>query len=134
MQLEFHHLGLACRDMAEEQARLTLLGYQAAGPIHFDAKLGVKVQFLEGPGPRLELVEQLPGSTVLEPWLAKGHKIYHMAYFVAELGGAIDYLRAGGAKVMVRPTPAVAFNLALVSFVLLANRLLVELIQKPPTE
>lgn len=134
MRLEFHHLGLACRDMAKEEARLAVLHYRAASPTYSDAGLGVKVRFLEGPGPRLELVEQLPGSVLLEPWLAQGHKIYHMAYFVSQLESAIDYFRAEGAKVLVKSTPAVAFDLAPISFLLLPNRLLVEFIEKPLPE
>jgi hypothetical protein len=84
-----------------------------------------------GPGPRLELLVALPGSTVLEPWLRKGVKYYHEAFFVPDLGRGIDELCANGGKVVVEPVPAVAFDNREIAFVMLPNVTLVELVQAP---
>ena len=45
--------------------------------------------FVEGLGPRLELLAPLEGSTVLDPWLRGGSRMYHLAYEVADLDAAV---------------------------------------------
>lgn len=128
---DFHHLGLACRDFAKERRSLELLGYESESPVYDDRTLGIRCSFLsKARAPRLELVAPLPGSTVLDPWLEKGTKLYHMAFFTAALTAEIERLRAEGAKIMVPPTPAVAFGGKRVSFVMLPNLLLGEFIEQ----
>lgn len=127
--LQFHHLGLACRNTAKELEHLSTLGYSKSSAVITDIGLGVEIQFCEGSGPRIELVAPLPGSTVLDSWLAQGQKIYHMAYEVADLDETIRLFQGKRSKMIVAPTPAVAFGLRKVSFVMMPNSLLVELIQ-----
>jgi methylmalonyl-CoA/ethylmalonyl-CoA epimerase len=132
--LEFHHLGLACRTFAAEQKALESVGYQMEGPLYDDPGLGIQCRFLISPeakeAPRLELIVALPGSTVLDPWLQQGIKIYHMAFQTADLNQEIERLKASRAKVIIPPTPAVAFGGKRVSFVMLPNLLLSEFIEK----
>ena len=66
----------------------------------------------------------------MSPWLKSGVKMYHMAYEVAALDIAISNLGEGGAKLLVPPVPAVAFAGRRISFLMLPNMLLVELIEK----
>ena len=99
--------------------------------ISVDERQGIRGRFIVGPGPRLELLVALPGSTVLEPWLRKGVKYYHEAFFVPDLGRGIDELCANGGKVVVEPVPAVAFDNREIAFVMLPNVTLVELVQAP---
>ena len=128
--LAFHHVGVACADIGIEAARLSPLGYVAEGLEFTDAKQGVRGVFLTGQAPRLELLESLAGAEngVLTPWLAQEIKLYHLAYETRSLTRAIDRLRGECAKLIVPPVAAVAFNGREIAFLMLRNRMLVELI------
>ena len=128
--LAFHHVGVACTDIAAEAAHFATLGYVAEGDSFEDAVQGIRGMFLAGQSPRVELLEPLrvdaPG--VLTPWLAQRVKLYHLAYVAPDLSEAIAGLRSQRGKLVVSPVPAVAFGGRNIAFVMLANRLLVELI------
>jgi len=127
----FHHIGLACRDIVAEEAVLSLISYQRNGPVYDDPVLGIRCCFLTTPvtgAPCLELVEPLPGSSVLEPWLAQGVKMYHAAFMTSDLSATLLDIKAQRGRVLVAPTPAVAFGYRPVSFVMLPNMILIELI------
>jgi methylmalonyl-CoA/ethylmalonyl-CoA epimerase len=87
----------------------------------------VKGQFLIGAGPRLELLEPLPGSDTLAPFLSRGIKCYHHAYEVDSLEESVAALLSEGAKQLAPPVDAVAFDRREV-FLMLKNRWIVELI------
>lgn len=125
----FHHVGVACRDLEQEQNELGALGYMPAGKPFTDPRQGVVGVFLEGPGPRLELLAPFESSKVLDPWLRARTKMYHLAYEVSRLNEAISEACDAGARQMSTPTPALAFGNRHICFVMLRNRLLVELIE-----
>jgi methylmalonyl-CoA/ethylmalonyl-CoA epimerase len=127
---DFHHIGLVCRSFEPDQKRLELLGYRKESEDVHDPVQRVHVRFLVGGGPRIELVrgDGTPGP--LGPWLKNGAKIYHMAYLVDSLGSALEEAAMNGCKVLVAPVPAAAFGGKKISFVMMPNMLLVELIQK----
>lgn len=129
--MRFHHLGLAARDAHREWASLQLLGYSPEGEPFSDALQGVIGQFLVGDGPRIEVLCSLPDARVLEPWLQRGVKLYHLAFESSDIGAATENLIVGGAQVVSPPKPAVAFDERAVTFVMLPNMLLIELIQEP---
>jgi methylmalonyl-CoA/ethylmalonyl-CoA epimerase len=133
MSLTFHHVGVACRDLDVEGKTYELLGYVQEGGEFADPIQGIRGRFIVGPGPRLELLVALPGSTVLEPWLKKGVRYYHQAFLVEDLRSSIADLEAGGAKLVVEPVPAVAFDGREIAFLMLRNLTLVELIEAPAT-
>jgi methylmalonyl-CoA/ethylmalonyl-CoA epimerase len=129
--LVFHHVGVACTAIMAEERFFAMLGYRREGEIFVDPVQGIRGCFLAGQAPRVELLEPLAASDtkgVLAPWLAQGVKLYHLAYLVPQLAPAIDSMRAQRAKLVVAPVPAVAFGGREIAFVMLANRLLVELI------
>ncbi len=70
MDLHFHHLGMACRNIAAELPELAIVGYRPEGPIFEDPIQQVRIQFVSGGGPRLELIEpadaQSPVQGILE--------------------------------------------------------------------
>ena len=123
---------VACADIEAEAARLAPLGYVMEAEAFVDPRQGVRGVFLAGQAPRLELLEPLPGREdgVLAPWLAASIKLYHLAYETPDLAGKIAQLRASRAKVVVEPVPAVAFGGRHIAFLLLPNRLLIELIER----
>lgn len=126
----FHHAGVACTDIRAEATKLAALGYVAEGEAFEDPVQGVRGLFLAGQAPRLELLEPLGAANpgVLAPWLANGVKLYHLAYTVANLARSIETMRAARAKLVVAPVPAVAFGGREIAFLMLPNRLLIELI------
>ena len=126
----FHHVGVACADIAAEARHYEALGYIAEGVAFEDPRQGVRGIFMATQSPRIELLAPLDGaaSGVLAPWLALGIKLYHLAYIVPRLAEAIAALRARRGKVVVAPVPAVAFGGRDIAFLMLPNRLLIELI------
>lgn len=128
--LEFHHIGVACKDIESETKISLALGYEIEGEDFVDPAQGVYGRFLVGGGPRLELLAPLTEKGVLTPWLNQGVKLYHLAYLTEELESEMQRLRASRAKVMVPPIPAVAFGGRKIAFLMLPNMLLVELIEK----
>jgi methylmalonyl-CoA/ethylmalonyl-CoA epimerase len=126
--LRFHHIGMACTDLDAETRRLAILGYRPEGEDFTDLNQGVHGRFLGGQAPRLELLIQLAGNSVLAPWLINNIKMYHLAYETDDLEDAITKLCSQKSKLVVPPVPAIAFDNRQIAFVMLPNMLLVELI------
>ena len=131
---QFHHVGLACRDLERERDAFADLGYAPSGERFTDTRQGVVGLFLEGLGPRIELLTPLGNSQVLDPWLSGRAKMYHLGYEVPDLTEAIHAAAASGARQVSGPTPAVAFGERKICFVMLRNLFLVEFIEQrlPP--
>jgi methylmalonyl-CoA/ethylmalonyl-CoA epimerase len=127
--LVFHHLGIATKSLTEDRRVYGALGYDPEGGEFVDERQGVRGQFLVGGGPRVELLEPLPASDVLTPFLSRGIKCYHHAYEVASIDEALSQLVAARAKVISKPVPAAAFDERRIAFLLLPNRWMVELIE-----
>lgn len=124
----FHHIGYACADMARERAQFAAFGYQLEGAPFEDQTQGVAGCFLTGPGPRIELLENLPGRDTLTPWLNAGIKMYHFAYLVDDMDAALAWARANRGKVTVAPVPAIAFGGRHIAFAMFRNGMLLEFI------
>ncbi len=127
---EFHHIGVACRSFLSEQPRFEALGYRQEGADAFDPIQNVQVRFLVGGGPRVELVCGDGHQGPLAAWLKSGAKMYHLAYVVDRMPEAVAFLSGQGAKLIVPPVPAAAFDGRKIAFVMLPNMLLVELIER----
>ncbi len=125
----FHHVGVACRDFEKEVRAFALLGYESDGLVFSDELQRIHCCFLTGPGPCIELLAPMDDNSPLEPWLAKGVKMYHQAYEVECLTDAIARLEEHRAVLVSSPKPAKAFSGRPVAFVILPNLLLIELIQ-----
>lgn len=106
----FHHIGYATTSLVREREFFKHLGYEQEGLDFKDPVQGILGCFLQGPGPRLELLENLPGSNTLTPWLNTGIKMYHIAYEVEDLENAIVWARSRRGKMTVPPVPAIAFH------------------------
>lgn len=127
----FHHLGYACASLAKDRAQFEQLGYALEGDAFVDPVQGVTGVFLIGPGPRVELLEDVPGSSTLKPWLDKGVRIYHFAYEVPDMDQALAWARTQRAITTVQPVPAVAFGGRRIAFVMLRTGLMLEFIERP---
>jgi methylmalonyl-CoA/ethylmalonyl-CoA epimerase len=129
--LRFHHIGLACRDLDKEAEALRLVGYEMEGEKFSDPLQKIHGCFLIGPGPRVELLAPLNESSPILTWLNKDIKMYHQAYEVESIEHAVEELKARQSVVVSRPKPAIAFGGRKVAFLMLPNRMLVELIENP---
>jgi methylmalonyl-CoA/ethylmalonyl-CoA epimerase len=130
LELDFHHFGVACRDIEAEAAQYALIGYERESDDFEDPVQGVRGRFLVGGGPRIELLSALDGATVLEPWLRTSRRmIYHQAFEVPDIERAIGELRRARAKVVAGPVGAVAFGGRPIAFLLLTTMAMVEVIQ-----
>lgn len=129
INLSFHHLGVACEDLDKEARAYAQLGYEQLLPDFEDETQGVRGRFMSGPGPCVELLVDLDGSTTVKPWLDRGVKIYHQAFETPHLNDAITYFTSQRARVSVPPVSAVAFDGRPIAFLLLPNMQLIELIQ-----
>ena len=127
---EFHHLGYAAASIEKERDLFALLGYRQEGKTFADPIQGVAGCFLTSSGPRIEILENLSGSSTLTCWLDAGIRLYHFAYLVTNLEGALSWARSLRAKLAVPPVPAVAFAGRRISFVMLRNGLMLEFIEK----
>ena len=128
--LSFHHVGLACRDLAAEAAAHALLGFTPDGEVFEDAHQRIRGSFqVLGPF-RVELLEPLDERSPLVDWLNRGVKLYHVCYETDDLDGALGRLRATGHRTVSPPAPAVAFGGQPVAFAMLRTRSLVELLQR----
>jgi methylmalonyl-CoA/ethylmalonyl-CoA epimerase len=125
--MRFHHLGIATESLQRDLRAYRAVGYRAEGGVVVDKRQGVRGQFLVGAGPRLELLESLPGSETLAPFLSRGIKCYHHAYEVESLENSVAALRAAGARQLAAPVESAPLNRRIV-FLILTNRWLVELI------
>jgi methylmalonyl-CoA/ethylmalonyl-CoA epimerase len=125
----FHHIGVACRNLDRDREGFALLGYAPAGDSFIDPAQGIEGQFLEGPGPRLELLVSHGDGKTLEPWLKGRAKMYHLAYEVDELDHAREAAREAGGRQVSEPVPSVAFEGRRICFLMLPNLQLLELIE-----
>lgn len=128
-ELSFHHLGVACRDLAAEMNRFKNLGYRQEGGIFSDPIQKIEGVFLAGPGPRLELLAPLDATSPVSSWLEKGIKYYHQAFEVASMNRSLKQMRTRGGRVVSPPEPGVAFGGRLIAFVMLPGMILIEMIQ-----
>lgn len=107
----------------------TILGYIPEGEAFSDARQGVRGLFIAAEGqPRLELLENLPGSTTLDAPLQSGNKAYHMAYMVQNIE---DVLRTGSARRwrLLSPLKESSYFGKRVCFLLAPNMQMIELVE-----
>lgn len=127
---EFHHAGYATASLAREREFFAFLGYEQEGESFADPVQGIAGCFMVGPGPRVELLENLPTAQTLTPWLNAGIRIYHFAYLVREIEEALIWARSQRARVTMMPVPAVAFDGRRICFVMFRNGLMIEFIER----
>lgn len=129
--LEFHHIGVACRNLDREYASFAAMGYAPEGEVFEDPIQGIRGWFLTGAGPRIELVAPLgEGSGVLTNVLARGVKMYHLAYTTPDMERSLAEAAKVRGKLVVEPVAATAFAGRRIAFLFLSNMMLLELIER----
>ena len=129
-QLTFHHVGIACRDIAKSQAFYMSMGYQASEVID-DPLQHVRVCFLDKEdAPRLELLEPLDDQSPVARTLATvGVTPYHLCYEVEDMEAAMASLRRQRFLPVKEPLPACAMGGRRVAFMFQKNTGLIELVE-----
>ena len=107
------------------------MGYELHGSPFEDVIQGIRGQFaVSALGPRLEIVENLPGRDTITPWLNRSAVFYHVAYTVKDFDLRVsELISTGGILLGKGVVPAVAFGGKRICFVMLPSRLLIELIE-----
>jgi len=129
IELRFHHLGVACRDLDQEERGWLSLGYKRESDDFVDPIQQVRGRFLVGNGPRLELLAEYGPTSPIPKFLSKGIKIYHTAYEVEHFDRAIETMRSKRFKLMSDPARSVAFGGRRIAFLMQSTLNLVEIIE-----
>lgn len=127
---DFHHIGYAANSITSDRELFLNLGYSQEGDSFEDHNQGIRGCFLTGPGPRIEILENLSGCTTLTPWLNAGIRFYHFAYLCHYVDEAMDWACGHRGRVIVAPIPAVAFSGRRIAFAIFRNNLMIEFIER----
>jgi methylmalonyl-CoA/ethylmalonyl-CoA epimerase len=137
-RLRFHHVGIVVPDIAAAmEGFIRSLSASWDGRIYEDPFQKVKVAFLAaGPGDTpIELVEPAADDSPVTRFLReRGGGMHHVCYEAANLEEQIAVMKSRGALIARRPKPAVAFQGRRIAWMLTAERLLVELLERPCRE
>lgn len=128
--LTFHHIGIACREIAKTVGFYLTMGYIAA-PVVDDPLQHVRVCFLDKPGvPRLELLEPMDEDNPVSRILGSvGVSPYHICYEVQDIEEAIAELRRQRFLLVNGPVPACALDNRRIAFMFQKNTGLIELVE-----
>jgi len=129
-KLEFHHIGVATKNIEKELASFSLLGYKKHGESFDDFEQGIRGQFIKSNNqPMLELLENLDGSYTLSPLLEKSNKLYHFSYLVDDFDELVKVFVSNRGKIISYPKISQYFKKR-ICFVLLPNMFIIELIER----
>ena len=132
--LAIHHLGFVVADIESGMPGFVRsLGAEWDGRIFEDPYQKVKVAFLRTrPGDaQIELVQPITENSPVTRFLReKGGGLHHVCYEVDTLDSALAEARSRGAVIARPPKPAVAFQGRRIAWILTAEKLLVELLER----
>lgn len=129
-RFQFHHIGVACRDIEKEFPMFSLLGYTKESVAFEDELQGVKGFFITAPEqPCLELMQDINGSGTLAPHIKNGNKMYHFAYMVSDIEKASKVLQKARGRV-ISPLKQSAYFGKRICFIMLPNMYIIELVEE----
>jgi methylmalonyl-CoA/ethylmalonyl-CoA epimerase len=129
-----HHVGFVVADIAAEvKGFARSLAATWDGRVYEDPYQRVKIAFLTlRPGdPLIELVEPMGQDSPVHRFLTeRGGGLHHVCYAVGDLEVRMAEMKACRSVIIRRPKPAVAFDGRRIAWLLTAEKLLVELLEK----
>lgn len=130
--LAFHHIGVACRDIAKTKELYLSMGYMDF-PVVEDPVQHVRVCFLENESaPRIELLEPLDQESPVSRTLSMvGVSPYHLCYEVKDIEEAINRLRERRFILVTGPVEAPAMDGRRIAFLFNKNNGLIEIVENP---
>jgi methylmalonyl-CoA/ethylmalonyl-CoA epimerase len=135
--MEFHHVGVAVRNLSDSATAFrSLLGYEIVSGPFDDPIQKVSVCFLSrgGADPWVELVAPLGQNSPVDRILKRGGGTYHLCYQVQDIQATIRHMVAQRSILISGPTPAVAFEMRSIAWLMTRPGLLVELVQAPAAQ
>jgi methylmalonyl-CoA/ethylmalonyl-CoA epimerase len=126
--MRFHHVGIACRDIAAELERIVMIhDVVETSPVVFDQGQQAELVLVTlADGTHLELIS---GKQV-EGILKKNITYYHLCFEVDDIRAEIDRLEKQHAKLLSPPTPAPLFDNREVAFLHVSYGIIELLAQK----
>ena len=131
--LSLHHVGIVVPNIAEKRRfYVEQLGYCERTAVIHDPLQTAYVQFFSIPGNDhyLELVAPDSENSKLLNASRKGIPLNHLCYACDDIAATFDRLWNAGCYRISPPTPAVAFEGRPVAWLLSADKLLIELVQR----
>jgi len=130
--INFHHFGMLSLNPESSRQMLESLGYTMKGPIE-DPLQNVRAYFGSHPSmPAVEIISptETPGPvTTLAKRLQQG--VYHLCFEVSDVAAFVEQFSAHGRVMEVSPPkPAVLFGNRRISFHIVENFGLVELLER----
>jgi methylmalonyl-CoA/ethylmalonyl-CoA epimerase len=128
--MEFHHIGVATRDIEKSIDIFEKLGF-ISEKIIFDEIQNVNICFVKkNDHPDIELIEPVNVKSPVVNILDKvGTMPYHFCYTTNDISQEIINLKKNSFKVVVKPVEAIAFNGRKVCFCYNKDFGLIELIE-----
>jgi methylmalonyl-CoA/ethylmalonyl-CoA epimerase len=130
--MKLHHYGFATKSIEKSLQAFKLLGYEVVSGKIYDPLQGVEILFIKnGADHLIELVAPAQIENPVSKILSKsGCSLYHICYEVEDLEVAITQLKNNKYLVVLKPTPAIAFNNRYICFLYHSQLGLIELLQK----
>lgn len=129
-----HHTGYVVASIAESAEPMArALSISWDGVIIHDPLQFVKVTFLpsnQGDESTIELIEPAGPRSPVRKFAEAGGGLHHVCYEVDDLKAQIAACQAGGATLVRVPLPAKAFNGRKIAWVVTAQKLLVEYLER----
>ena len=112
--MKFHHVGIACKDLAAELERIVMIHdvVETSGVVYDQGQNAELVLLTLSDGTHLELIS---GKQV-EGILKKNITYYHLCFEVEDIHAEIERLEKQHAKLLSPPTPAPLFDNREVAF------------------
>lgn len=124
--MKFHHLGIACKNIENEQKSVKKLFPNAViNEIVYDPLQKTELSLISIDGLTIELVSGDPVKALID----KGISYYHVCYSVKNIDNKIENFTNNGAFIVSSPKPAILFNNRKVAF-LYTNLGLIELLEQ----
>ncbi len=134
--MKIDHIGYAVRNMDKALDSFQQLGF-VFEPIIDDIDRNVRICFGEKDGYKIELICPLDGkkSSPVDQYLANALGTpYHICYLTDHLDKEIERFKKQGFKVIISPSPAIAFQNRRVVFMMSLGFGLMELVEKKREE
>lgn len=130
-RIEFHHIGIATRDIEREFNSYKLVGYTKETDVFVDEIQGVIGRFIKSNynGPRLELLQNFQDSKTLSTFLDRGVKLYHFGFLVENFDRYISFFLKQQCFIVRKEAVSSYFGKRIV-FIMMKNSFIIELIEK----
>ncbi len=129
IHLPIHHIGIASKCIKEDLEIFKSMGFRKEGEF-VDERQGVRGVFIlptKNPAYRFELLENLEGSSMLNSYLKRHIKMYHLAYETKNIQQDLQWFKNKGCVEVIPLTQACYFSK--ICFVMLPNDMLIELVE-----